>query len=76
MRSGNVSDADIARGKAGLKASVLSATDSYESQIENLSQQALFKGQIIPASAIVAEIEKVSAADVKNVRNYFYIFPN
>ncbi|XP_046627813.1 cytochrome b-c1 complex subunit 2, mitochondrial [Neodiprion virginianus] len=63
----SVTDADISRGKAELKAAVLYATDNSIARHESLAQQALFKGTVASPSAIIAEIEKVSAADVKNV---------
>ncbi|KAK0084268.1 hypothetical protein PV325_007342 [Microctonus aethiopoides] len=65
MASPNISDSDIARGKTALKASILYASDNDASQLENLSQQLLFKGRIVSHAALAAEVDKVSSADVK-----------
>lgn len=66
LRSANISDADIARGKAALKASILNATECGETQLENLSQQVILRGKVVSPLDLVAEVDKVSAADVKN----------
>ncbi|THK33028.1 cytochrome b-c1 complex subunit 2, mitochondrial [Diachasma alloeum] len=65
MSSPNITDADIARGKSELKASILHASDNSISQLENLAQQTLFKGRIISPAGLAAEVDKVSPADVK-----------
>lgn len=67
MASPNISDSDIARGKTALKASILYASDNDASQLENLSQQLIFKGRIVSHAALAAEVDKVSSADVKKV---------
>lgn len=35
--------------------------------LENLGQQALFKGRVYKPSDLVAEVDKISASDVKSV---------
>ncbi|XP_033214004.1 cytochrome b-c1 complex subunit 2, mitochondrial [Belonocnema kinseyi] len=67
LKSANLTDADICRGKAALKTSVLAATDCSTSQLENLSHQALLKGRVVTPASLVAEIDKITASDVKNV---------
>ncbi|KAJ8682035.1 hypothetical protein QAD02_017827 [Eretmocerus hayati] len=69
LRSPQFSDEDVARGKATLKAFVLSAGDNKSQLHENVSQQALLSGKIVSPDAIAAEIDNISAADVKNVAN-------
>lgn len=67
MSSPNITDVDITRGKTELKASILYAGDSNAGQLENIAQQALFKGRITSNAALAAEVDKISAADVKKV---------
>ncbi|XP_051173688.1 cytochrome b-c1 complex subunit 2, mitochondrial [Leptopilina boulardi] len=66
LRTANISDTDVARGKAALKAAVLGATECGETQLENLSQQVLLRGKVLSPLELAAEVDKVSAADVKN----------
>lgn len=70
MRSPNVSDADVARGKATLKAEILYAADDSATLLENLGQQALFKGRVYKPSDLVAEVDKISTSDVKSVSTF------
>lgn len=74
MTSPNITDVDITRGKTELKASILYAADNSVGQLDNISQQVLFKGRIISTAALVAEVDKISAADVKKVSHIFIIF--
>lgn len=67
LRTANVSDTDIARGKNALKASVLAAAESGESQLENLCHQVLLRGKVLSPADLAAEVDKVSASDVRNV---------
>lgn len=73
-----ITDADIARGKADLKAAVLYAGDNASARQEGIAQQALIKKSVSSPGAIVAEIEKITAADVKSVSieslNLFFFF--
>lgn len=67
LKSGSVSDADVARGKAQLKVDVLSKLENDASLVEDLGQQgALFKS-IQNKSAILSAIDGLSASDVNAV---------
>lgn len=74
LKSPKLSDADIARGKATLKAEILYAADNEPALLESLGQQALLKGRLYKPSTLVAEVEKVTASEVKSVR--FFFFPD
>ncbi|EFN83794.1 Cytochrome b-c1 complex subunit 2, mitochondrial [Harpegnathos saltator] len=67
LKSPKISDADIARGKAILKAEILYAADDCAMLLENLGQQALFKGRVYKPADLVAEVDKISVSDVKSV---------
>lgn len=67
LRSPNISDADINRGKTELKAAVLYGVESNQGLLENITQQALLKGKVSSPSSVAAEIDKISSADVQNV---------
>lgn len=68
LKSLKLSDSDVARGKAILKAEVLNSADNAVALLESLQYQALYKGQVSTPTSLAAEIEKVSASDVKSVR--------
>lgn len=67
MKSIKLSDSDIARGKAILKAEILDTADSEALLLENLQQQAITKGQVVSTASLVANVEKISASNVKSV---------
>ncbi|XP_017885018.1 cytochrome b-c1 complex subunit 2, mitochondrial [Ceratina calcarata] len=67
LKSLNVLESDVARGKNILKTEVLDAADNSTSLLESLQQQALLKGQITSPTALVNAIDKVTAADIKAV---------
>ncbi|XP_015595314.1 cytochrome b-c1 complex subunit 2, mitochondrial [Cephus cinctus] len=67
LKSPNVTDADITRGKTALKASILYAAEDPSSQLEGIGQHALLKGRTASVVAIAAEVDKISASDVKSV---------
>ncbi|XP_035721824.1 cytochrome b-c1 complex subunit 2, mitochondrial-like [Vespa mandarinia] len=67
LKSLNVSDADICRGKNALKAEISYATENDSGLLEILRQQALFKGQVCTPQEIIASVDKITANDVKNV---------
>ncbi|XP_014217339.1 cytochrome b-c1 complex subunit 2, mitochondrial [Copidosoma floridanum] len=65
LKSPNISDCDVARGKAALKVSVLSVGDNPALLHESIGQQALFFGSVLSPGAIAAEIDKITTADVQ-----------
>lgn len=67
LKSLNVSDNDVARGKNILKTEVWDAADNAVCLLENMQQQAILRGQVSSPAAIVNEIDKLSASDVKAV---------
>ncbi|XP_076292558.1 ubiquinol-cytochrome c reductase core protein 2 [Lasioglossum baleicum] len=67
LRSPNLNDSDIARGKAILKAEILCGADNAAAILESLQCQALLKGRVTSPSALTAEVDNVSASDVKSV---------
>ncbi|XP_011268973.1 cytochrome b-c1 complex subunit 2, mitochondrial [Camponotus floridanus] len=71
LRSPKISDADVARGKATLKAEILYAADNEPALLENLGQQAILKGRVYKPSTLVAEVDKVTASEVKSVAGKF-----
>lgn len=71
LKSPNLTDADLARGKAKLKVEVLSASQEFGLLHENLGQQIAIKGRFSPASAIIADIDNVSSADIMSAARRF-----
>lgn len=70
LRSPKLSDGDVARGKAVLKAEILYGADNDTAILENIKQQALLKGRVYKPSDLVAQVDKVTASDVKSVCNF------
>lgn len=61
-----IADDEIARAKAQLKASILMSRESSGARCEQLAQQILFHGGPLSVERIVAEIEAVDAARLRD----------
>jgi predicted Zn-dependent peptidase len=61
---GAVSDAELARARAQVKAGLLMSLESTGSRCEQLARQIQVFGRVIPTAETVARIEAVSIADV------------
>lgn len=72
LRLPKLSDADIARGKTTLKAEVLYAADNDAAFLDNMGQQAIFKGRVYKPSDLVAEVDKITASEVKSVCRFHF----
>nr|CAD7193588.1 unnamed protein product [Timema douglasi] len=60
----SLTPADIARGKAQLKASVLLGTEGGTDLLEDIGNQAVLLGKVISPSQVVAAIDGVTSADI------------
>lgn len=67
LRAGSVPEEAIKRGKAGLKAAILSAAESALNVTEDIGQQALLRGSAETASALASAVDSVSSSEVNNV---------
>ncbi|XP_043503076.1 cytochrome b-c1 complex subunit 2, mitochondrial [Polistes fuscatus] len=67
LKSPQLSDADISRGKNILKADILYATENDFGLLEILQQQALLKGTVCSPKEMVASVDKITANDVKSI---------
>ncbi|KAI4471119.1 metalloprotease [Holotrichia oblita] len=65
LKSPNISDADVNRGKNQLKTTVLSAMESGSYALEKIGLQAVLTGTVLSPSEIASMIDTVSAAEVK-----------
>lgn len=65
LKSGQVSDADVKRGKALLKSSVLESYSSDRKLLGVLSKQAGITRKIDQANDVIAAIDAISTADVQ-----------
>ena len=68
LKSPSITEADITRGKADLKAAILFGSDNNAAQLESLGQQAILKGRVASPLEVVAAVENINANDVKSVR--------
>lgn len=67
----NVSDADVARAKNQLKASILYSQDGTTGAAEDLGRSLLVYGRRIPRAELFARIDAVDAETIKAVANKF-----
>jgi len=65
LKSANITDADITRGKNQLKRSILSAMESGFESSYRLGVGALFNKQALNGNQVAALVDEVSAEDVK-----------
>lgn len=59
-----VTDEEVARARAQLRAGVLMALESTSARCEQVAQHLLFFGRVVPVEEIVARVDAVEAADV------------
>ncbi|KAK7868342.1 hypothetical protein R5R35_013642 [Gryllus longicercus] len=64
LRSGNVSEEDIRRGKAQLKASVLMAVESGAELVNEIGAQAVLLGNVTSGSNLACVIDQLKSSDV------------
>lgn len=67
LKSPQLSDADISRGKNALKAEILYAAENGSALLEMLGHQCLYKGNALTPMSLIANVDKITAADVNNV---------
>lgn len=63
----NVSEEEIARARAQLKASLLMSLESSSSRMEQIGRQLLVYGRIMPTSELIAAIEAVDQDAVRRI---------
>lgn len=73
LKSASLSDDDVARGKAGLKADIAFAYETDSSLISTLAGQSALLGQAHSLSSMFAAIDAVQASDVKSVSILIYL---
>ncbi|MGU3540158.1 M16 family metallopeptidase [Methylobacterium sp. A54F] len=61
----DIEAAEIARAKAQLKVSLLSALETPGGRIERNARQILAWGRVIPAEEVIAKVDAVTVADVR-----------
>lgn len=66
LRAGSVSEEAVKRGKAGLKAAILSSAESARALTEDIGQQALLTGSAENALTLAAAVDAVSSSDVSS----------
>lgn len=67
LRSGNLSPADIARGKTQLKAAILLNQESNSTLAEEVGTQAVLLGSVLSGPAIVSAVNSITDAEVNSV---------
>ncbi|CAG9761659.1 unnamed protein product [Ceutorhynchus assimilis] len=65
LKSGNVTDADVARGKNQLKTALLLHLESGSEAVELLGKQAVLAGGAMSPCELAAAVDSVSTADVR-----------
>jgi predicted Zn-dependent peptidase len=70
-----VSDEEVARARAQLRAGVLMALESTSARCEQVAQHLLVYGRIVPIEEIVARVDAVEAADVARLARRIFATP-
>ncbi len=73
--TGKVDEAELARARAQLKASILMSLESTSSRCEMLARQMAVHGRPIPVAEIVEKVEAVTAADVVRTAKRLFSTP-
>ncbi|WP_297444073.1 pitrilysin family protein, partial [Acidocella sp.] len=68
----NVTEAELARARAQLKAGLLMSLESTGSRCEQIARQWQVFGRIIPASETVAKIDAVTIADIERAAGVIF----
>ncbi len=63
----DLDETEIARAKAQLKVSLLSALETPGGRIERNARQILAWGRVIPAAEVIAKVDAVTVEDVRRV---------
>ena len=66
FRSETLTDAEIARAKAQMKAGLLMALESSGARIEQLARQMITRGRPIPLDELVARVEAVTVESARS----------
>lgn len=69
VRTDLVTEQELKRAKAQLKASMLMALESSSSTVEVLARQMLIFGRVIPVEEMVNKIEHITREDIRQVAN-------
>jgi len=64
LKSGNVSEADVKRGKALLRAELLSRLDNGETLAEDLIAQSQLQGTVVPNTVLAESLSTLTVSDV------------
>jgi predicted Zn-dependent peptidase len=67
LKSGNLSPADIARGKSQLKAAILFNQESNCTVAEDIGIQAVLLGSVLSGPAIISAVNSITDAEVNAV---------
>lgn len=67
LRSGSLPSADIARGKAQLKAAILFNQESNSTLAEDIGTQAVLLGSVLSGPAAVSAVNSITDAEVNAV---------
>lgn len=62
-----LTEAEVARAKAQLKVSLLTALESSSARAEQIARQHMAFGRIIPRQEIIAKVDAITLADVKTI---------
>ena len=70
-----VSDEEVARARAQLRAGVLMALESTSARCEQVAQHLLVYGRVVPIEEIVARVDAVGVADVARLARRIFATP-
>lgn len=69
--TGDISEEELLRARAQIKAGLLMARESTSARVETLSRQLTVYGRPVPAAEMVEKLEAVTVADMRRVASRF-----
>jgi predicted Zn-dependent peptidase len=64
---GDITEAEVARGRAQLKVSLLMALESSSARADQMARHLIAYGRIVPPAEIIARVDAITLADVRRV---------
>ena len=72
LKREQVADAELKRAKDQMKSNMVLGLESSGSRMNNLARQQMYYGRFISIDEVVAEIDRVSPADIERLANELF----
>ena len=72
LKAEPVTDAELKRAKDQLKSNMVLGLESSSSRMSNLARQQMYFGRFFSVDEIIAEIDRVTAADIQRLAQHLF----